>query len=295
MDTTNNYARSRIGRMPPQRRSLFRRWCAVTVEEMKAFVGVIINMGTIKLTDVKEYCSTQTTTNLPFFRRVLSRDRILQIFWMLHVGNQTENTKRTKVQPFLDKIIPLFQQYLTPSRELSIDEAIIAFRGKVSFRIYIRGKPHPWGIKAYVLSESCTGYLYNVIIYYGKETQLQQIPGLNHTTNVVLTLMAPLANKGYDLYTDRYYTSPQLARKLLEISTTISGTVMVNKRSMPAATKEKSKKKRERSAHTRMDHLLLCSGQTKGHLPLFRLSMATIWFSFHQGMKMMSIAQKSVQ
>ena len=105
--------------------------------------------------------------------------------------------------------------------------------------------------------------------------------------------MAPLANKGYDLYTDRYYTSPQLARTLLEISTTISGTVMVNKRGMPAATKEKSKKKRERSAHTRMDHLLLCSGQTKGHLPLFRLSMATIWFSFHQGMKMMSIAQKS--
>ena len=195
MDTTNNYARSRIGRMPPQHRSLFRRWCAVTVEEMKAFVGVIINMGTIKLTDVKEYWSTQTTTNLPFFRRFFSRDRFLQIFWMLrflqifwmlHVGNQTENTKRAKVQPFLDKIIPLFQQYLTPSRELSIDEAIIAFRGKVSFRIYIRGKLHPWGIKAYVLSESCTGYLYNVIIYYGKETQLQQIPGLNHTTNLSL-------------------------------------------------------------------------------------------------------------
>ena len=126
----------------------------------ESFCGVIINMEIIKLTDVKEYWSKQTTTNLPFFWRVFSRGRFLQIYWMLHVGNLTENTKRAKVQPFLDKIIPLFQQYLTPSRELSIDESVIAFRGKLSFRVYIRGKPHPWGIKAYVLSESCSGYLY---------------------------------------------------------------------------------------------------------------------------------------
>ena len=41
----------------------------------KAFVGVIINMGMLKLIDIKEYWSTHTTTNLPFFRRVFSRDR----------------------------------------------------------------------------------------------------------------------------------------------------------------------------------------------------------------------------
>ena len=200
VDTTNEYARSRIGRMPPQRRSLFRWWRDVTVEEMKASVGVIINMGMLKLTDIKEYWSTHTTTNLPFFRRVFSRDRFLQIYWMLHVGDLSSTTKRAKVQPFVDKVIPLFQQYLIPSRELSIDEAMIAFRGKVAFRVYIRGKPHPWGIKAYVLSESRSGYLHDIIIYYGKETKIVHIPGLNHTTNVVLTLMAPLANKGYDLF-----------------------------------------------------------------------------------------------
>ena len=56
--------------------------------------------------------------------------------------------------------------------------------------------------------------------------------------------MAPLANKGYDLYTNHYYSSPQLARQFLEIGTTITGTVMVNKRGMPAATKAKSKGKK---------------------------------------------------
>ena len=56
---------------------------------------------------------------------------------MLHVGNLTANTEHARVQPFLDKVIPLFQQYLMLSSELIIDEAIIVFRGKVYFRIYL--------------------------------------------------------------------------------------------------------------------------------------------------------------
>ena len=93
-----------------------------------------------------------------------------------------------------------------------------------------------------MLSESKTGYMYNMVIYYGKETQLIT-PGLNHTTKVVLTLMEPLADKGYDLYTDRFYTSPALASELLKINTTLTGTVMVNRKNMPAATKTSKQKK----------------------------------------------------
>ena len=118
----------------------------------------------------------------------------------------------------------------------SIDEAMIAFRGRVGFQKYIRGKPQPWGIKAYVLSESKSG---NMVMYYGKETQLITAPALNHTTKVVLTLISPLANMGYDLY-----TILQLATELLRIGTTLTGTVMVNKKDMPAATKSALKQKR---------------------------------------------------
>ena len=75
-----------------------------------AFVGVIINMGILKLTDIKEYWSTNTTTNLPFFHRVFSSDRFLQIYWMLNVADLSSTIKRAKVQPFVDKVIPLFQQ-----------------------------------------------------------------------------------------------------------------------------------------------------------------------------------------
>ena len=196
-------------------------------------------MGLVQLSDIKDYWSTHITLNRPFFRCVFSRDRFLQIFWMLHVGESAGHTKRSKIQPFIDLIIPLFQRHLNPSQELSIDEAMIAFRGRCGFRQYIRGKPQPWGIKAYVLSESRTGYMYNLIIYYGKETHLLTRPGQNHTTSVVLTLMDPLKDLGYDLYTNRFYTSPILAEA------TLTGTVMCNWKNMPAATKSKKQRKGE--------------------------------------------------
>ena len=68
-------------------------------------------------------------------------------------------------------------------------------------------------------------------------------PGLNHTTNFVLTLIDPLQGLGYDLYTDRFYTSPILAHELLHVDTTLTGTVMCNHKNMPMASKSMKQKK----------------------------------------------------
>ena len=56
---------------------------------------------------------------------------------------------------------------------------------------------------------------YNLVIYYGRETQLIAAPGLNHTTSVILSAMTPLTNMGYNLYTDYFYTSPMVAVELM--------------------------------------------------------------------------------
>ena len=66
MDTTNEYARISLGRMPPRRCSLFRRWRDITLLEIKAFVGLIANMGLVQLSDIKDYWSTHVTLHLPF-------------------------------------------------------------------------------------------------------------------------------------------------------------------------------------------------------------------------------------
>ena len=98
--------------------------------------------------------------------------------------------------------------------------SVINYKGRVSFHQYLKGKPRPWGIKTFVLSNSKTGYLQWVCEYYGKETQLVH-NDLTHTVRVVQTLVEPF-HKGYDLYIDWFYTSPLVASELIRVGITAS-------------------------------------------------------------------------
>ena len=81
-------------------KSLYGNWTPVTVQEMKAFVAVILNMGIIKIPDLKDYWSTNIVLNIPFFHSVFSRNQFFQIFGTLHIGIAL------KIQPFMDIILP---------------------------------------------------------------------------------------------------------------------------------------------------------------------------------------------
>ena len=148
---------------------------------MKGFIAVILNMGIVQLTNLKDYWATDCTTNLSFFRSVFSRDRFFQIFGALHVGDLDGTTKRSKIQPLLDKLRPTIEAAYTPGQQIALDESVISFRGRVGFLQYLKGKPNPWGIKAFALADSKSGYMYKICIYYGKETQLIDRPELPHT------------------------------------------------------------------------------------------------------------------
>ena len=63
---------------------------------MKGFIATILNMGIVKILDLKDYWNTNVTTNLPFFRSVFSRNRFFQIYGMLHAGEIDGSTKKGK-------------------------------------------------------------------------------------------------------------------------------------------------------------------------------------------------------
>ena len=47
---------------------------------------------------------------------------------------------------------------------------MIAFKGRLSFIQYLPNKPHKWGMKAYVLTDSVSGYTYSWRLYTGKSS-----------------------------------------------------------------------------------------------------------------------------
>ena len=60
--------------MPLTWRLLFRSWKQATFDEIKAFVGMKLNMALVQLSQLKDYWFTHETLNLQFFHRVFSRD-----------------------------------------------------------------------------------------------------------------------------------------------------------------------------------------------------------------------------
>jgi hypothetical protein len=112
------------------------------VPEMKAFLGLIINMGLIPLPDIKHYWSSDWTTQVKFFGDIMSRDRFLQIFWMMHVENYSNEEsnrairKTKRVHGVIKHIEKQFQKYFVLGKNFAIDESTVGFKGKIIFKTY---------------------------------------------------------------------------------------------------------------------------------------------------------------
>jgi hypothetical protein len=76
-------------------------------------------MGIMPLPDIKDYWSSEWITQITFFGDVMSRVSFLQIFWMMHEGNDTTEEinrafKRTEiVHGVIEYIEKHFQKYFS--------------------------------------------------------------------------------------------------------------------------------------------------------------------------------------
>ena len=85
------------------------------------------------------------------------------------------------------------------NESISVDETMIPFKGRLSFKQYIRDKPVKHGIKVFVLADGKYGYIKRIQIYTGKNSTLSQNE-LGLSTKVVLDLV-----KGLETSHHKYY------------------------------------------------------------------------------------------
>ena len=118
-------------------------------------------------------------------------------------------------------------------KKVSVDESLMKFRGRLSYIQFNPSKRARFGVKFYKLCESSSGYCYRFKIYVGKDkTPGTDVPA---SESVVMEIAQPILNKGYTLYLDNWYSSPQLFIKLLENGTNVVGTVRKYRKHMPKA------------------------------------------------------------
>lgn len=209
------------------------KWRNVSSSEIKNLFGIFILMGQIRKENIKEYWSVDPYLATPIFSKLMSRNRFEQVTRYLHFNDNTkmnENSDRLyKIDPVYKYLTEKFKTVYTPHQNLSLDEAMIAWRGKLKFKTYNPRKLTKYGILVRVLSESQTGYICNMEIYCGQGKKLQ---------DTVTTILTPYFGYWHHLYMDNYYNTLNIAEFLLQNKMRICGTIRANR--LPRCLKTKS-------------------------------------------------------
>ena len=132
--------------------------------------------------------------------------------------------KLFKIRKFIDRIVESFRTKYTPRKCVLIDEQMVAYKGRLSFKQYMPAKPIKWGMKAYVLAEADTGSICDWHLYTGKDDSDLQSADTANGTQVVIRLIKNLQPE-HIIYTDNYYTSPDLFTTLRNKKLGAVGTV----------------------------------------------------------------------
>ena len=119
-----------------------------------------------------------------------------------------------KIWPVIDLIKCTCRDVYYPCTELCTDESLVLFKGRLSFRQFITTKRVRFGYIYQLCSSS--GVLLDFFVYHGNSTaELMDLPRLQTTEKIPVTLLQLYLNNGHVLFTDNFYTTPRLQWKFL--------------------------------------------------------------------------------
>ena len=225
-------------------------WHDVTPNDMYLYFALILYMGVKKEPAVDDYWSGHPMKGgHPIVRQTMSRSRFRNMTKFLRFIEQTELnqkfTAKERLGDFIDLLTERCKRLVHPGEHLSIDEALILWKGRLHFKQFIKLKRSRFGIKVFFLcpgDPKWQGYSWNFSIYYGANSDFE-IPEVDVTAEearsvgksgrVVLHLMQGLFGSGRHPITDNWYTSRALGLLLYAKKTMLTGTIRKD-RGIPA-------------------------------------------------------------
>lgn len=122
----------------------------ITYEQLMKYVALNIASGVYILPRTRMYW--EDATGMKLFKDNLSRDDFLKIRNTLHFTNKSSTTDRLfKVRPLYEAIRARCRTHPVDTN-VSIDERVIPFKGRINIKQYMRNKPYPWGVKMFILA-----------------------------------------------------------------------------------------------------------------------------------------------
>ena len=254
-------------------------WKAVDNIEMMAWIGLHLRAGVDNdnFTPVNKLYSTKTGPQI--YRACISRNRFKMLkrctrfedILTREFRKAGEQGKLAPIHEVWQKFIEACQVNYKASSCVTVDESLLSFRGRCSFKVYMPSKPSKYGINVWSMVDSTNSYLLNAQIYTGKGPGG---PEKYQAKRIVRDLTTVILNSGRNVTCDNFFTDVHLAIEFLSKNVTMIGTLRKNKREIPSCFQASHRREwlSTKFGFSKEHHLMMCSYVPKVNKAVILLS-----------------------
>lgn len=215
-----------------------------TIIELKGLLALLIYSAAFKSNHESILAIFATDgSGREIFRASMNIRRFCSLLIALRFDDFEDREARKEIDPgcAVTEILELFnknsQKSYTIGANATVDEMLIAFRGRCKFKMYMPNKPAKYGLKVQCLADARTTYVYNTYLYTGKDSDGKTLSQEDRKkpipTQAVIRLCTPIFNTNRNVTTDNWYSSMELLSTLKEKGLTTIGTLRKNKGEIP--------------------------------------------------------------
>lgn len=139
-----------------------------TQAEISAYLGLNILH---ELPQLAMYWDSDKFIGVEGFKKTIPKQRFVTLGKYLHLvepNAEDPNDLLSKVRPLVSRLEQKFAEAYTPGKNITVDEGLVNFNGRLSFKQYMPMKPDKFGIKVWLLADVDTYYVPRFQIYLGK-------------------------------------------------------------------------------------------------------------------------------
>ena len=232
-------------------------WRSTSPTEVWTFLGIVILMGIRRLPRVRNYWSKDSLIGVPNMIQFMALSRFWLLWRNLHVVDNGSIPAGSglswKIKPILDTLSDTFLKNYSPGQELSVDEAMVKYKGHARGTVVMPKKPVKKGFKIWCCSCACCGYLCTFQVYHGRPTDVstgRRVAEKGLAKRVVKDLVGPFEGVNHVVYCDNFYSSGPLVDMLAKDHIFFAGTIKKCAKGFPECLRRVKPLKGSYVAHT---------------------------------------------
>ncbi|XP_031639228.1 piggyBac transposable element-derived protein 4-like isoform X2 [Contarinia nasturtii] len=206
--------------------------------EIHAFIGLLFAAGVDRSSkrNYREFYGI--TRGMPLFRATLCLTRFMELLRFLRFDDKDTRSERRKqdklapIRDLFDMVVKNLGKMYSPGENVTIDEQLVPFRGRCSFKQYIPSKPDKYGLKIFWLVDAKNWYPLKAIPYLGRERS-GAARQTNIAKNIVLNLCQPYYKTNRTVVFDNFFSNYDTQAELQTNGLYSVGTVRKNKKFVP--------------------------------------------------------------